>query len=177
MSIDYKFGRADTPQHYDLIAQTAANRPDGYDASYHRDWALGRLLTRMENGFAIPCPVFYNDELAAMAVGYREPSTSVAQLPGLEIKLLRTFDKYRGRGLATIAVKTLVASAVEEMDVAPGSPIRLHLDTRNPDTALIFSAMGFQQVAEAELYGHRDPEAPENLDLLMEKIAIAPQRL
>lgn len=170
MSMDFMFGRAESREHLQLIAEMAAAHPDGYKPAHDK------LLPRMKDGVAIACPVLYRDMLAAMVVGYAKPASDFDATPSVEAKLVRTLDPFRGRGLADLGLKTLVANAAQELGLEAGAPLRVHLDTRNPATVAGFSAMGFITIGEAYLYTP-DPTAPERPDIIMERTYYAPHSL
>lgn len=173
MSLDFRFGRADSAEEFDKIADLAASYPQGYEPQSHQDWAYGKFLGYMQSGDAIPCPVLHDDTLASVVVGYTEPTDNPGELPGIEAKLVRTLPGYFGRGLAALGVKTLLVHGAVEMGLSPGSRIRMHLDTRSPQIIGAFAAMGFVQTGQANLYAP-DPKQPDTADLLMERIFTVP---
>ena len=176
MSLEFRFGRADAPSEFDTIARTAAEHPGEYEPKSHRSWAHGKFLTYMKNGLAIPCPVLHGDVLASVVVGYMEPPLDTEDLPGIEAKLVRTLQPYYGHGLARLGVKTLFVNASREMGLRPGSEVRMHLDTRSPQTIGAFAAMGFVETARTQLYDP-NPGDPQSTDVLMERIFTVPEYL
>lgn len=176
MSLDFRFGRADTQAEFDLIAQVAAANPEGYEPDSHRDWAYGKLFDYMTNGNAIPCPVLHENVLASVVVGYTRPAQSPEDMPSIEAKLVRTLPPYLGRGLAALGVRTLLVNAAVEMNLPPGSAVRMHLDTRNSDVVRAFTAMGFVEIDETRLYVP-NPTNPQQPDVLMERTFTVPEYL
>lgn len=174
MRLDFKFGRADTSAHFRDITEMAATHPQGYDTDSHLLWATEKLLPRMKAGEAIACPVYHEDQLVAVAVGYPEQPKTDNTPPRVEAKLVRTLDRYTNRGLARLAIKTLVAATAETMRLPTGSDLRVFLDTRNPDLSGALQTLGFTVTGTARLY-LPDPEKPEVADILLERTFRTPQ--
>jgi hypothetical protein len=172
----YMCGVADTRREFNMIADFSASMSHGYGPGHHA-WSYGKLRDRMVQGLAIPYPVFYARQLVAVTVAYAEPPSEAQPTPGIEYKLVRTLGKHENWGLGRVTMKGTFNEACHRMGLAPGTPVRTHLDTRNPAAIAGFSAMGFIATGETCLYPE-NPEAPDSPpDVLFEKIIRVPENL
>lgn len=154
----FRSGIADTPKDYLAIASHAADLSLGYG----------------------PSLALADDRIAAVTVAYPEPISSVQtdEMPGVEIKLWRTDPLFRSWGLGRLTMKGAFMTACQEMRLAPGTAVRLHLDTRDPRSAAAFAAMGFEITGQATLYpAEAEQGLPDSPDLLFEKIVTVPDSI
>jgi len=175
MRNEYTAGLADTHREFNAIAEFAAGMPHTYGSGL-REWAYGKLRYRMENELAVPYPALYGKQVVAVTVAYPEPPTALQPMPGVEVKLWRTAAEHLHWGQGRATLKGAFNEACRQMELEPGTNVRIHLDTRSSAAMPAFEAVGFQKVGETVLYD-ADPDLPDQTDVLYEKIAKVPANL
>lgn len=174
----YRMGVADTRAEFLAVADFAAIMPQNYGEKRHVDWSYGKLRDRMEAGQNLAYPAMFDDIVVAVAVAHpyiREEDMA----PAVEFKLWRTADHHRAWKIGIAAMQGAFNSACQSLQLAPGTSVRTHLDTRDSDAMAAFEHVGFVPVGRTILYRPEEhaPDTPEVDDVIYEKYMTVPVNL